>query len=435
MRIIYTIVFYLALPLLVLRLYWRGRKETGYRQNISERFGLVKPRSGNAPCIWLHAVSVGEHVAASPLIKRLRKMHPEWQWQITVTTAAGRKQALQLHPDLPISYLPYDIPQLWNTFIKRIRPSACLLFEAELWPNMLDACGKHKIATALLNARLSKRSADKYQKVLNIMQRGLGRLKVAAQSAHDAKQFSRIGIAHEQITVIGNIKQAFVPDTKKIHAGKTMRDSWHLKNNFIWLAASTHPGEEEIIIKAHQKLGEEVAGSILIIAPRHLPRLARIKQQLNQAGLSWQCKSSFDPSKTCEVIIWDCIGQLQSAYALTDVACVCGSFTNIGGHNVLEAAAINKPIIVGKYHRKIKSEIDKLKHKTAAFIANDTEQLADKLYELATNTEMRNLAGDNAYKVYKDNCNILAEYITWLSQNIFQLAQLSSNNSQGNIDG
>ena len=379
MRVLYTILFTLALPFIVLRLFLRSIREPGYRQHVAERFGLCKKRTNSNKCIWLHAVSVGEQVAAQPLIKLIRQNNPSYDIQITVTTAAGRTRAEALYPDLNISYLPLDIPLFWNIFLKRIRPSACLLMEAELWPNLFFACNKNNIQTILINSRLSKRSAQRYLHIKTMLRQMFQHTTVAAQTTADKDNLTDIGLTAEKITVLGNLKESIGPDQMQISAGITLRTQLKLDDKFIWLAASTHPSEEEIMLEAHKLLLKKIPQAKLILAPRHLKRLSDISKLLDNSTMSWQNKADYT---NADIMLWDTMGELMTAYAVADAACVCGSFAPLGGHNILEPAAASKAIIVGPLHHKIKQHCDLLQQNDALNIANDAKELAETLCEL-----------------------------------------------------
>ena len=414
MRFLYTLIFITLLPFVVLRLLLRSFREPGYRKHIKERFGLCRKRQNTKQCIWLHAVSVGEQVAASPIIKLLTENHPDHDIQITVTTAAGRTCAERLHPNISISYLPYDIPLFWNIFLKRQQPSICLIMEAELWPNLFRACNKKNIPIRLLNARLSNKSAQRYQHIKNILKQMFVNTCAAAQTEADKINLEKIGIASDKIKVLGNLKESVTINSAQIKAGCALRHKLNLQSNFIWIAASTHPGEEQIILETQRQLLKKIPTAKLLLAPRHLNRCRSIETMLNKSKLSWQKKSDYSAA---DVMLWNTMGELAAGYALANVACVCGSFAKIGGHNILEPAAIGRAIIIGPEHQKIITHCNLLKKFSALIIANDATDLAEKLYRLATDDRYLE-QGANAERAAMTLQQTAQNYYVWLKSSI-----------------
>ena len=409
MRVLYTIVFTLALPFIVLRLLVRSMREPGYRKHIAERFGLCRKRTNNNKYIWLHAVSVGEQVAAAPLVRLIQEQG--YAVHITVTTAAGRARAETLYPNLTISYLPLDIPLFWTIFLKRVQPQQCLIMEAELWPNLFIACNNKKIPISLVNSRLSDRSAKRYCYIKKLLAKMFTNTRAGAQTEADKINLAKIGINAQKIEVLGNLKESITISQAQLNSGSQLRSSLKLENTFIWVAASTHPGEDEVVIAAHKEIIKTHPAAKLILAPRHIQRCPAIIKLINDADLSWQYKDKYRDE---HIILWNTMGELITAYALADVAVVCGSFAEIGGHNILEPAATATAVIVGPQHYKITTHLEHLRQFNAIEVAGDAHELADILLNQAQDKKYK-ITGANAERAVASLGNTAQKYLQWLN--------------------
>jgi 3-deoxy-D-manno-octulosonic-acid transferase len=353
MRIIYTLLYTMLMPLVMARLFWRSRNDRGYRQNIGERFGFYH-QSPLRRCIWIHAVSVGETRAAEPLIRRLRILLPERRILLTCMTPTGRATALELFGSTVIcGYLPYDLNAFHQRLIDHFDPSVLIIMETEVWPNLLHACHLRAIPSLLVNARLSERSARGYARiaaVTTLVRQALQSVRVvAAQSDADADRFRALGA--REIVVMGNIKFDVALDAAQIARGENWRAV--LRNRRVLLCASTREGEEEALLAAYAQVfdAHERYDTLLVVVPRHPQRFDRVAGDIRRAGLRLARRSSGmaagDESSRAEVLLGDSMGEMAAYYSFCDVAVIGGSFQPLGGQNLIEACAAGKPAIMG----------------------------------------------------------------------------------------
>lgn len=353
MRFVYTMLFALLLPLIVARLFWRSMRQSGYRQNIGERFGFYD-QPPLRRCIWIHAVSVGETRAAEPLIRRLQALHPARRILLTCMTPTGRATALELFGStVTCAYLPYDLDMLHQRLIGRFEPSVLLIMETEIWPNLLHACRRRAIPALVVNARLSENSARRYGRIAAVrmlVKQALESVRaVAAQSDADAKRFRALG-AREAV-VMGNIKFDVALDAALITLGENWRAAQRKRR--VLLCASTREGEEEALLAAYLQVfdAHERNDTLLVVVPRHPQRFDRVAGDIGRAGLSVARRSNGmavgDELAQAEVLLGDSMGEMAAYYSFCDVAIIGGSFQPLGGQNLIEACAAGKPAIMG----------------------------------------------------------------------------------------
>jgi 3-deoxy-D-manno-octulosonic-acid transferase len=348
-RALYTLLYYLALPLILLRIWWRGRRAPAYRQRISERLGCAPTLATEGRPIWVHAVSVGETVAIAPLIERLLARYPQHPILVTTMTPTGAERVQALFGTrVQHRYCPWDLPDAWWRFHRRVNPALCIIVETELWPNMLAACAARNVPVVLANARLSARSARGYARIAPLVRPMLGRLTlVAAQSRADGERFIELGLAREQLHVTGSIKFDLCPDPNQIEAGRQLRVQLG-ETRPVLIAASTHEGEDELLLRCWQQLALKWPGLVLMLVPRHPERFAAVRTLAQGYSDAVCSRREADPVSTdTEIYIGDTMGELMLMYAAADVAFVGGSFSGTGGHNPLEPAALGKPVVVG----------------------------------------------------------------------------------------
>ena len=369
LRPIYTLLMHLAIPAILVRLWWRGRIESGYRQFIGERFGGAdEGGSGGGkgtPRIWIHAVSVGEVRAAVPLIAGLRVAHPESRVVLTCMTPSGRRTARDLlTSNVSVCYLPYDLPWALGRFITRWRPMMLVVMETELWPNLLAACQTRKVQAFLANARLSEKSRSGYAKVAPIRALAadaFGKFNaVMAQSTADAERLRSLG-AHN-VVVTGNVKFDLVIEPSMLTLGAAWRAPIAAVQRPILLLASTREHEEMALVDAFRRMyldnsAQEAAVSmrpLLVVVPRHPSRFDDVDARIRSTGLRMARRSSLaaasageGPPADVDVWLGDSMGEMQAYYAMCDIAIIGGSFQPLGGQNLIEAAALGKPIIMG----------------------------------------------------------------------------------------
>ena len=347
-RALYSALFYLATPAVLLRLWWRARKQPAYLLQVGERYGLY-PQEAPAPLIWLHAVSVGETRAAEPLIDALLAEWPNHHLLLTHMTPTGRDTGamyVQRYPGrVTQAYLPYDLPDGVKHFFDHFRPVIGLLMETELWPNLIAMARKRNIPIALVNARLSAKSQRGYQRLSRLARPAFAALSfISAQTATDAERLSALGAT--RVTVSGNLKFDVTPATTKLQQGVQWKQA--LGTRPIWLAASTREGEEVLILDALEKMN--VPGLLLLLVPRHPQRFDEVAAIIGERGLSF-CRRSTGTMPGSDTRIWlgDSMGEMAAFYAVADLALIGGSLLPFGGQNLIEAAACGCPALIGPH--------------------------------------------------------------------------------------
>ena len=347
-RLIYSLLFYLAQPLIWIRLAWRARKQPEYLQHLGERYG-VYPTKPHAPLLWLNVVSVGETRAAEPLIKALLDEYPGHSLLLTHMTPTGRATGGELLAKygerLGQAYLPYDLPDACGRFLDHFKPQLGLLMETELWPNLIAAAKTRSIPLALVNARLSARSQRGYQRFPKFIHPALASLQtVAAQTAADAERLIAIGA--QNVSAVGNIKFDVTPSLEKRALGEQWRAA--LGSRPIWLAASTREGEEALILDAFARIARP--GALLLLVPRHPQRFAEVAAMVQERGLVL-CRRSEGHLPSDETRVWlgDSMGEMPAYYSVADVALIGGTLLPFGGQNRIEAAACGCPVLVGPH--------------------------------------------------------------------------------------
>jgi 3-deoxy-D-manno-octulosonic-acid transferase len=332
-RFLYTIALRLALPLILLRLWWRGRREPGYREHVQERLGIyaIEPAE---KALWVHAVSVGEARAAAPLVKALRGLLPDHRIVMTCTTAAGRETLKQVYGESvsPV-FLPYDYPESVQGFLERFRPRVGVLMETELWPNLLAQCERHGVPVVLANARMSEKSARGYRRWRALTGPGIrGLAAVCAQSEADAERLRALGAPRVEVT--GNLKFDVALDAAQLAAGRDWRTRVGRK---VLLLASTRDGEEKLLLDAMPE-----ASHLTVVVPRH-------PQRFDEVAVLAQARRTLKPipSDDVKVYLGDTMGEMAFYYAACDVAVIGGSFQPLGGQNLIEALAAGAPVVVG----------------------------------------------------------------------------------------
>jgi len=340
MRILYTLFLRLALPLILLRLWWRGRREPGYREGVPERLGIYTIQAP-AKLIWIHAVSVGEARAAEPLVRALQEMLPDHGMLLTCTTAAGRETLARVFGDsVLVCYLPYDFPESVQSFIGHFRPRLAVLMETELWPNLLACCTANRVPVLLANARMSERSARRHRRWSALATPALRSLSaICAQSAGDAQRLLALGAREVEVT--GNLKFDVEPDVAQLAAGRAWRSRL---GRPVLLLASTREGEEQLLLNEFHRLNASKDGPLVVVVPRHPQRFDEVAQ-LADARHSRQ---KF-PDEKMNIYLGDTMGEMPFYYAACDVALIGGSIAPLGGQNLIEALAAGAPVVVGPY--------------------------------------------------------------------------------------
>ena len=384
MRLLYSLAWILVLPLALLHLLWRARKQPDYLRHWPERLGWL-PAWNGGPRIWIHAVSVGETRAAAPLITAWREQHPEVAILLTHTTPTGRETGRNLFAScgagiIEQAYLPYDFPPFIWLFLHRARPGMGVIMETEVWPNLFAACRKHSVPLFLVNARLSDRSARGYARFRGLACPALQSLAgIAAQTVDDAGRFSGLGAASPRVT--GNLK--FDVSAPADTEARTQSLRRQFSGHFVWLAASTREGEEAALLDLFSQL--DLPDALLVLVPRHPQRFDEVARLIGERGLSWVRRSEQPdnplPEKT-RVYLGDSMGELAAYYAAADVAYIGGSLLPFGGQNLIEAAAASCPALIGPHTWNFNEAAEQAVATGAARRVQDADALLSVLREL-----------------------------------------------------
>ncbi len=401
MRYLYTLAIYLVTPLLVLRLLLRGARSTSGRRRWPERFGFFDA-PGFTGSLWIHAVSVGEVNAAEPLIKALHRDYPGAPLVITTVTATGSARVHQLFGDSVFHvYLPYDLPFAVGRFLRRVRPRLALIVETEIWPNLYFACRRRGIPLMIVNARLSDRSLRGYRPMLGVVRSALRCVsKIAAQSRKDVARYRLLGADPRQLVVTGNLKFDMPIPQGAVERGAELREHWG-RQRPVWIAASTHEGEELAVLDAHHEVLQRLPDALLLIAPRHPERFRVVEQLVRSRGLALATyQAEGRPTKTHGVFVIDAMGQLMPFFAAAEVAFVGGSLVPTGGHNVLEPAALSTPVLVGPHTFNFEEITSSLIRQGGAARISGDDQLGHDVLMLLLDDARRQEMGLAAQQVF-----------------------------------
>lgn len=425
-RWLYIVLLYLLLPLILLRLYWRGRKAPAYRLRWRERFGVSSPLSAlvQRP-IWLHAVSVGETLAAQPLVAAIRKQWPDHPLLITTMTPTGSERVQALWGDsVHHVYAPYDFPHAISRFLDAWNPAALIIMETELWPNTLAAAKSRAIPVLLANARLSEKSAQGYAKAGGLTRSLMQSLSmVAAQDQATADRFLSLGLSPEKVSVTGSVKfDLSLPDDLPQQAKKLL-DQWRLHEREVWVAASTHDGEDEPVLAAHKQLLQTTPDALLILVPRHPERFQQVADLITQQGFSMARRSAQqNVSPQTQVLLADSMGELLLWLAMADVAFVGGSLVPVGGHNTLEPLALLVPTLTGPYFMNFQVINDALINAGALAVVENSADLADAILRLLNEPKLVAQQRDSAEQVMSANRGAVQRQLNLLQQLIERAA-------------
>jgi 3-deoxy-D-manno-octulosonic-acid transferase len=351
MRHLYSLLLYLTLPLALLLVLWRGLRERGWWRGLRERFGFA-PRAAGGVDVWVHAVSVGEAAAALPLVRRLLEGAPPRSVLVTTTTPAGADRVREALGDrVARAYAPLDLPGAVRRFLDRTQPRRAIVMETELWPNLFRALAARRVPLVIANARLSPRSVGRYRRVRGLAAQTLAHCTaIAAQSEADAGRFRELGADPARVHVLGNLKFDLELPADQVAAGRALRARWGAARP-VWVAASTHEGEEEAALQAHRILRARLREAVLVLVPRHPQRFDAVAKLAEASGLRCARRSAIgaDGALDLQVLVGDSMGEMATYFGAADVAFVGGSLVEAGGHNVLEPAALGVPVLFGPY--------------------------------------------------------------------------------------
>ncbi len=382
-RFIYSLLFYTLTPLVLARMAWRGRRESGYSQRWWERFAYYRDTDTRQNVIWFHAVSVGESEAAFPLIRAVSKRFPEVPILVTTTTPTGSARVKAVLADnVAHVYLPYDLPDAVARFLDHFHPRLAVVMETEIWPNLFHACAVRGIPVSIVNARLSERSAKAYARIGGFTRETLSAVGlVAAQTEADANRFLGLGAKREAVTVTGNIKYDLELPKGYFQQALVLRETLFGKRP-VWIAASTHEGEEALVLRGFATLRAQHPELLLVLVPRHPPRFDKVADLCLAEGLKLSRRSLGENAVNADVFLLDTLGELRLFYAASDIAFVGGSLVPVGGHNVLEPALAGLPVVFGTHMFNFEEAARRLIGAGGATEVGDANELAKRVGEL-----------------------------------------------------
>ena len=393
---LYNCIIFILLPIMVMRLFFKNLKDKDYCANFSQRFGLLKGEYKKNP-VWFHAVSLGEVISSQAIVKKLLK---DEKVILSVSTPTGLREAKKIYNNqLSIVYAPWDFIFFVKNFLNKVEPKALILFETEIWPSMIHECWKKEIPVILSNGRLSESSYKKYNRFKTLIHSTLNKFSlILAQSNDHADRFKALGVNNDIVTRVGStkfdFKQSKNSDFNRINQ----------VGDFI-LAASTHEGEDEVVINSFKKLKEEFSDIKLIIVPRHPERANTIKGILSNNNMNFQVSTDLDFNiKENDIIVISATGYLDYLYKLSKVSFIGGSlFSRYGGHNIIEAAFNESPFIVGPYMKNFEDVLNLFLRRDACLQIEKPDELTDAYKKLLKNNELRKHMIDNAFKVVIEN--------------------------------
>ncbi len=414
MHIFYNLLTYvLLLPYIG---YWliRGITNRSYLERIGERLGLGYPRLEQ--CIWIHAVSVGEVVAAVPLIRALGKRFPDQPLLVTTVTPTGAARVASLFGDeVHHTYIPFEAPHVIKRFFEATNPAIALVLETEIWPNLYRGCGVRDIPLVLVSARISPKSVRSYRRLLPLFRETLSHgIIIAAQSEADAERFLSLGAAPERTRVTGNIKFDVELPPDLADRGRNLRAEL-FGDRPVWIAASTHEGEEELVLAAQQALLKTFPELLLVLVPRHPQRFPAVRDMIEKRRMSVVSRTDGETcGPTTQVFLGDTMGELTLFYAASDVAFVAGSLVPIGGHNLLEPAALGVPLLSGPYVFNAQEIADMFIAKGACKLVSDSAELATAVEGLLSDAEAASSLGDAGRGILERNRGALARLMAMI---------------------
>ena len=389
-QVLYNIALLLAQPFFLTRLLIKSKKNSAYRQRILERYGFFQTPSPAKNTIWVHAVSLGESIAAGPLIKRLYQNYPNYRLVITTTTPTGSRYVQQHYGSMAFHvYVPYDLPGTVKRFLRKIKPHLIILIETELWPNIIHISHRHSIPILVANARLSFRSFCKYQRFQWLLGSLFTKMHIAAQHEADAERFSKLGVPSSKIQVLGSIKYDLHIDPIIVQQGKALRATWlqnkpsHTK---IITATSTHPGEERLLFPLFKTLKKSNIPILFVLIPRHKERFDDVYHLCTQAQLSTVRRSTHQTvQRDTDLLLADTLGEVLLLLSASDIVFMGGSLIPRGGHNMMEPAALGLPQVTGAHIFNFQHIAETLQKSQALVIAQDAREVFHALNDFLHN--------------------------------------------------
>ncbi len=411
LRLIYTAIFYLALPLYFARLLVRAFQNPDYLKRWDERlgFGSNLPSEGK-DVLWIHAVSVGEVNASIPLVRSLLNTYPNSEILVTTSTPTGSKILLdKMGARVKHQYVPLDLPSCLNSFLDRWKPKAFIVLETEIWPNILATCKKKGIFTALVNARLSEKSKEKYSNFNLLVSEALSNIDLLiAQYDSDAERFKELNNSLK-IHVCGNLKFDQEVPKEMQSISRSIRESWASgADRPTLIAASTHETEEAFVLDSFVEILSQIKEALLIIVPRHPERFETVYEYIKESSLAAARRSKKeDVTAKTQVLLGDTMGELNFLYSVSDVAFVGGSLVDHGGQNLLEPASLGLPLCSGESLRNFQEIADELEKNKALLLINQRKELTNYFTEIISNPKKREKTGKASIQVFERNRGVL----------------------------
>lgn len=421
LHICYTVLSYLLQPVVLLMFYCLGIKQPEYRKRLKERYGFYgNSPNANAEGIVLHAASVGEVIAAMPLIKALQANYPNLSLTVTTFTPTGSARVKAAFGEsVNHVYLPFDLPFAVKRFLKFVRPKLFIVIETELWPNLISQISRKNIPLVIANARLSARSAARYGKIKKHLQKMWNQISlILAQDTVSAQRYINLGVASQKLICCGNLKFDISVNEALREKITQTKQQLGIENRLIWIAGSTHEGEEQLILEAHQSLLERYPNLLLLLVPRHPERFAMVEDLIKSFGLRYH-KRSENPIflQNTEVFLGDTMGEMMLLYGLSNIAFVGGSLIKRGGHNPLEPIAFTLPVISGKHTFNFPEIFTKLRE-VEGFIEVESSKaaLVDAVSMLLQTPQTAEKISQAGYQVLKQNKGALVRHLQQISR-------------------
>ena len=415
-RFIYTLLLYLSLPIAILKLIAKERKSPFRKAKLKNQLGFVTKTSGKV--IWVHCVSVGEFNAARPLIDQILDIYPEHKLVITTTTITGAEAVRNHYQDRVIHYFfPFDLPFIVGPFVNKINPVACILLETEIWPNLINNLNKKAIPVMLINARLSERSLNKYQKFSSkLVQKTINQLTlIGSQNDPSSERFLSLGALPDKVVTVGNLK---FDSNEKDNPNTTQSLQQMIGQRRVVVFASTREGEEKKIIQSYVNLKDKF-DALLIIVPRHPQRFDEVFNLIVDSSLKVKRRSDgLGCDESIQVLLGDSMGELLSYYSVCDIAFIGGSLIDTGGQNMLEAAAASKPILFGPSVFNFEKIAQLFLEKDAAIQVGDADDLMKTISALLLDNTKRQKLGENAKNSFEKNRGAVDRLLKLIIPNI-----------------
>jgi 3-deoxy-D-manno-octulosonic-acid transferase len=412
MRAVYVLLTYLLAPIVIALEGWKALWNPEYRGRLHQRLGFVADQD-RPGCLWVHAVSVGEVQAAAGLIRELRRRVPGLDVVLTTVTPTGAQRVKALFGnEVRHCYLPYDLPGPVRRFLDRVRPCVAIIVETEIWPTLYHELGRRRIPLVMASARVSTRSVDRYRRMASLFRETLSHgILIGAQSAADAERFRAIGAAPNRVRVTGNVKFDLELPQSEVDAGRDFRRR-AAPARPVWIAGSTHEGEEDAVLAAQAIVRARHPSALLILVPRHPQRFDAVRSLLRKRGHAYAQRSSGElPVDAQDVFLVDTLGELQMFYAAADVAFVAGSLVPIGGHNLLEPAALGMPILSGPHTHNAQDIAELLAQAGVLRIVRSREELGQRVADYFDDPERARQDGARGQEVINQSRGAVAQLV------------------------